>query len=182
MMEMVVRIRSAEDDDAAAINRIYNALIDTATVAWTETPEPLGHRVAWMRDQVRLENPVLVAVDDGDDGGGDAPVVIGFASYGDFRDSVKWPGYRFTVEHTVHVDEAHHGKGVGRALLDALKEQARQAGKHMMIAAVDSENEGSIRFHEQLGFEESGRLSETGFKFDRWLTVVFLQCRLAEPQ
>lgn len=177
MMTMVVRIRPAVEDDAAAINRIYNALIGTTTVAWTETPEPLEHRVAWMRDQVRLGNPALVAVGDGS---GD--VVIGFASYGDFRDSVKWPGYRFTVEHTVHVDEAHHGKGVGRALLEALKERARQAGKHMMIAAVDSENEGSIRFHEQLGFEESGRLRETGFKFDRWLTVVFLQCRLDQPQ
>lgn len=26
--------------------------------------------------------------------------VIGFATFGDFR---SWPGYRFTVEHTVHV-------------------------------------------------------------------------------
>jgi len=107
--------------------------------------------------------------------------VIGFASYDDFRDAAKWPGYRFTVEHTIHVHHVHQdhqdhqGVGVGGVLLDALIERALEAGKHSMIGAVDGDNAGSIRFHERHGFAVVGRLPELGFKFGRWLDHVLMQ-------
>ena len=63
---------------------------------------------------------VLVAVDDG--------AVVGFAAYGSFRDDARWPGYRLTVEHTVHVAEGHWGRGVGRVLVEALCAHAGAAG------------------------------------------------------
>jgi phosphinothricin acetyltransferase len=44
-----------------------------------------------------------------------------------------------------------------------------------MVAAVDGANEGSIRFHERLGFVVVGRMPEVGFKFGRWLDLVLLQ-------
>jgi L-amino acid N-acyltransferase YncA len=47
-----------------------------------------------------------------------------------------------------------------------------------MIAGVDAANGASIRFHERLGFQKSGHLREVGYKFDRWLDLVFLQRRL----
>ena len=47
-----------------------------------------------------------------------------------------------------------------------------------MIAGVDAANAAAIRFHERLGFEKSGHLREVGYKFDRWLDLVFLQRRL----
>jgi phosphinothricin acetyltransferase len=46
---------------------------------------------------------------------------------------------------------------------------------HIMIGAIDAENTGSILFHERLGFNEVGRLPETGFKFGRWLDLVLMQ-------
>ena len=165
-----MEVRDATAADVPAINTLYNALIATTTVAWTEYEEPLSERVAWFEAQQQSGNPVLVAELDG--------VVVGFTSYGDFRGSKKWPGYRFTVEHTVHVAQTHAGAGIGRALLEALVTRAAADGKHVMIGAVDADNVGSIRFHERLGFEEVGRLPETGFKFDRWLDLVFVQRRL----
>lgn len=110
--------------------------------------------------------------------GGDM-VVVGFAAYGDFRGAGRWPGYRFTVENTVHVAEQVWGAGAGRALMEALIATATEQGMHVMVAAIDSDNEVSIRFHEQLGFVVVGRMPEVGRKFDRWLDLVLMQLVLA---
>jgi L-amino acid N-acyltransferase YncA len=166
-----VNLRQAEESDAAALNAIYNATVSTTTVAWTEARESLSTRVAWVQEQRHVGNPILVALRD--------DLVIGFASYDDFRDATKWPGYRFTVEHTIHIHQDHQGEGVGGALLDALIGRAADAGKHVMIGAVDGENAGSIRFHERHGFAVTGRLPQIGFKFGRWLDLVLMQRMLA---
>jgi L-amino acid N-acyltransferase len=166
----VLLIRAATAADTEAINGLYNALIPTTTVAWTEELEPLSLRATWLAEQQAAGSPVLVAEVDG--------AVVGFASYDDFRDATKWPGYRFTVEHTVHVAQDRARQGIGRALMEALMARAVEQGKHSMIGAVDAENLDSIGFHRQLGFVEVARMPELGFKFDRWLDLVLLQRRL----
>jgi phosphinothricin acetyltransferase len=164
-------IRPASLADAEAISGLYNALVATDTVAWTEEPESVEARRAWIRGQEQRGDPVLVA-DDGE--------VIGFTSYGEFRDSTKWPGYRFTVEHTIHVRGDRWGSGVGRALMEALFDHARAAGKHVMVGGIDGANDASLRFHEALGFVEVARMPEIGRKFDRWLDLVLVQ-RMLDP-
>jgi phosphinothricin acetyltransferase len=47
-----------------------------------------------------------------------------------------------------------------------------------MVAGVDADNAGSIRFHARLGFERVAHFREVGFKFGRFLDLVFLQRRL----
>ncbi len=165
-----MELRDATAGDVPAINELYNALIATTTVAWTEDEEALDVRTAWFEAHRAAGHPILVAEVDG--------AVVGFASYDDFRDSTKWPGYRFTVEHTIHVFESHARRGIGRALLEALVARAQAQGKHTMIGAIDADNVDSIRFHEQLGFSEVARMPELGFKFDRWLDLVLMQRRL----
>ena len=162
-----MELRDATDADAAAINAIYNATVGTTTVAWTEEHESVDIRRDWLEKQAHLDHPVLVAVE--------ADEVVGFASYDDFRDSSKWPGYRFTVEHTIHVRQDHQGAGVGGHLLRALIVRATHAGMHVMIGAIDAENTDSIRFHERHGFAVVARLPETGFKFGRWLELVLME-------
>lgn len=171
-MSVTPTVRDATADDVVALTELSNALVSTTTVAWTAIPETVAERAAWFDRQERSGNPVLVA-----DVGG---AVVGFATYGHFRDTQKWPGYRFTAELTIHVDRRQWGRGVGRALMNALVERARRAGKHVLIAAIDGENEGSVRFHERLGFEVVGRLPEVGHKFGRWLDLVLMQ-RVLDP-
>ena len=168
-------VRDATVDDMDAVRAIYNALFDTTTIAWTEEEQTAEQRLAWFQRQTERGFPVLVACA-GDDGGGE---VLGFAAYGDFRGAGKWLGYRYTVEHTIHVRRSHWGAGVGRLLLGALIERARAQGMHAMIAAIDGENESSMRLHERLGFVEVGRLPEIGLKFGRWLDLVLMQLILA---
>jgi phosphinothricin acetyltransferase len=162
-----VLIRDADDSDLPQMVEIMNALLPTSTIEWTDTLHTLDDRRAWLGTHREAGDPVLVAEADGE--------IAGFATYGDFRDSQKWPGYRFVVEHTVHVRERYWGTGVGRALLAALRQRAAAAGKRVMVAAVDGENAGSIRFHERCGFVEVARMPGIGFKFGRWLTLVLLQ-------
>jgi L-amino acid N-acyltransferase YncA len=167
----LVKIRDATVTDAVTISAIYNATVPTTTVAWTEELESLVTRQSWLHAQQHEGNPVLVAEIDGQ--------VVGFASYDDFRDSTKWPGYRFTVEHTIHVQSAHQGQAVGSALLLALVDRATLSGKRVMIGAIDGGNDGSIRFHERHGFTQVARLPAVGFKFGRWLDLVLVQRPLA---
>jgi L-amino acid N-acyltransferase len=163
-----VTIRDATAADMADVTEIYNALIETTTVAWTEHHQTLDERLAWFRQQRDDDHAVLVATDDGGR-------VVGFAAYGSFRGAGRWPGYRYTVEHTIHLDAAVWNHGIGTALLEALVERARAAGLHAMVGAIDADNAGSIRFHERLGFVEVARMPEVGRKFDRWLDLVLMQ-------
>ena len=181
-----MQVRDATVDDVPSITAIYNELIDSRTVTWTDRPDSVDDRARWLARLQEAGFPVLVAVreddaNDADDAGDDHGEVVGFAAYGEFRDIVKWPGYRFTAELTIHIDEQQWGRGVGRALMTELLARARRAGMHAMIAAVDGENTQSLAFHEKMGFTEVGRLEQTGFKFGRWLDLVFLQVLLDEP-
>jgi phosphinothricin acetyltransferase len=196
-----VLIRDATEADLPGILAIYNDVIATSTAVYTEAPATLEDRQAWLGGRAASGFPVLAAVEgesERDDrrrnrrrsesrdqtmtesGMGERKrshpaLVLGFASFGDFR---PWPGYRHTVEHSVHVAEPARGQGIGTALVAALLPRASSLGKHMMIAGIDAANAASIRMHERLGFERSGVLREVGRKFDRWLDLLFMQRRL----
>jgi len=157
-------IRPATEADLPAILAIYNdAVVNTAAI-WNDDIVDLDNRVAWFRTRTGQGFPVLVAVE------GDR--VLGYASYGDFR---AFQGYRFTVENSIYVAGDARGKGAGSALLAALVDAARAQGKHMMVAGIEAGNDVSLRLHAKQGFVETARMPELGFKFGRYLDLVFLQ-------
>jgi L-amino acid N-acyltransferase YncA len=159
-----MKIHDVGESDLPGLLTIYNDVIATSTAIYSDVPVTLEDRTQWWRARVAMGYPVLVATDESG--------VLGFSTFGDFR---TWPGYRFTVEHSVHVRSDTRGRGVGKELVKALFPRAEALNKHVMIAGVDAANQASIRFHERLGFEQAGHLREVGHKFDRWLDLVFLQ-------
>lgn len=163
-------IRDAETGDLPQILAIYNDVIATSTAVYSTQPATLAERTEWFEERRQRGFPVVVAAE------GDS--VVGFATFGDFRGG--WGGYRFSVEHSVHVRAEARGKGVGSQLVAALFPIGVALGKHVMIGAVDAANEASLRFHAHLGFERVGHLKEVGRKFDRWLDLVFVQ-RFLDP-
>lgn len=165
-------IRAATEADLPTILDLSNARILIDSTTWTERLESLDRRRAWFAHKNEVGNPVLVA-----EAGGE---VVGYATYGEFRDNARLEGYRFTAELTIHVAADRHGSGIGRRLMDALIDRARVDGLHTLVAAVDGDNVGSIRFHERLGFVETARMPQIGFKFGRWLDLVLLQ-RVVDP-
>jgi L-amino acid N-acyltransferase YncA len=164
---MNVEVRDAVPADVPATLEIYNELIESTTAAWTERPQTLDERRAWFAEQCRRGFPTLVAVDDRE--------VVGMTSYGDFRDSVHWPGYRFTAELSIHVRDDRRRLGIGGLLMHELISRARRNDIHVLVAGIDSDNIDSIRFHERLGFVEVARMPETGYKFGRRLDLVLMQ-------
>ncbi len=161
-----MEIRDATDDDLPAILELYNALIATTTVAWRDDPSTLEEQAQGLAARAAAGYPTLVAEEDG--------AVVGYTCCTSFRGD-RFPGYRHTAELTVHVRGDCHGSGIGSALIEALIERARTIDLHILVAAVDADNDASIRFHEALGFTVVARMPEVGRKFDRWLTLVLLQ-------
>ena len=161
-------IRPATESDLPALLAIYNDIIATSTAVYRDTPVSLDDRLDWFRSRTQSGYPILVASSDETS----QPQVLGFSTFGDFRSG---SGYRYTVEHTVHIRAGHRGQGVGTQVLLALFPYARQLGKHILIGGVDAENAGSLRFHERLGFERVAHFRQVGFKFNRWLDLIFLQ-------
>ncbi|HTT02623.1 MAG TPA: GNAT family N-acetyltransferase [Steroidobacteraceae bacterium] len=157
-------VRDAAAEDLPGVLQIYNDIIANSTAVYSDTPVTLADRLQWWRTRTAQGYPVLVA--------GDASDILGFATFGDFR---SWPGYRYTVEHTVHVRQDCRSRGIGRELMLVLLARAAACGKHMMIAGIDAANDASIRFHERLGFTRAAVLREVGYKFDRWLDLLFMQ-------
>ncbi|HEU6438291.1 MAG TPA: GNAT family N-acetyltransferase [Nitratidesulfovibrio sp.] len=165
-------IRDAAADDIKGIVVIYNDAVRTTTAIWNESVTDAAGRAVWMADRTAAGYPVLVAVEEGADGGS---MVLGYATFGDWR---AWDGYRHTVEHSVYVHKDSRGRGIGGALLHALIGRARDMGKHVMVAGVEAGNTASIALHRKFGFSEVGMLREVGCKFGRWLDLAFLQLTL----
>ena len=164
-------IRDANEADMTAILAIFNEVIATSTAVYMDAPTTLEERVAWWRGRVNGGFPVIVTEDE--------TGVTGFGSFGGFRDK---PGYRFTVEHSVYVRNDRRGRGLGAALVAHLLDRARAMGKHVMVGGVDAENVPSLQFHERLGFERVAHFKQVGFKFGRWLDLVFLQRTLSQER
>jgi L-amino acid N-acyltransferase YncA len=160
-----MRIREATAADLPQILALYNDVIATSTAIYAIAPVTLGDRAEWLAARKDRGYPVLVAVED--------ELVIGYSSFGDWRGA--WSGYRYTVEHSVHVRADRRGQGVGGRLVEALFPLASAMKLHVMIGAIDAANEGSLRFHEKLGFKRAAHFKEVGHKFGRWLDLVFMQ-------
>ncbi len=158
-------VRDAVEADVEAITAIYNDAVANTTAIWNDTVVDVANRSAWLADHHRQGRPVLVAVS----GTGE---VLGYATFGDFR---AFDGYRHTVEHSVYVRTDRRGGGIGSVLMRELIVRARRSGVHVMVAAVEAGNVGSIRLHEKLGFAPAGVLHQVGTKYGRWLDLAFLE-------
>lgn len=164
---MKVTIRTAGLTDLTSVLSILNEVILNTTASYDYEPKSYEELSDWYQQKVKENVPLIVAEHEGK--------VLGFGTYGPFRSKV---GYQFTVEHSIYVKPAYHGKGIGSQLLIELIELARKNGLKNMIAGIDASNNGSIAFHEKHGFELIGQFNDVGFKFEKWLSLVFMQLKL----
>ena len=160
-------IDDASRRDLPEILAIYNEVIRNSTAVYSEEEFTPARGFTWFDAKREHGFPLVVARD--------VSGVTGFGSFGEFR---AWPCYRHSVEHSVHVRADCRGQGIGRALVLELLARAADSSKHVMIAGIDADNAVSIGLHRSLGFASVGHFHEVGFKFGRWLDLVFMQCIL----
>lgn len=160
-------IRAATPGDAEVVQAIYAFHVAHGTASFdTEAPDP-----AFWRDKIAAVTakgwPFLVAEQDG--------VVVGHAYATQFRDRA---AYAHTCENSIYVADAMRGQGVGRELLAALVDGARDCGFEQMIAVIGGGEPASVTLHERLGFVHAGRMRNVGYKFGRKLDTVYMQLDL----
>ena len=158
-------IRPSREDDVAAIAAIYGHHVLHGVASFEEEPPAAGEIARRRAVIVAGGLPYLVAECAGR--------VVGYCYASLFRPRV---AYRFTVEDSIYIDAAWTGRGIGRALLEALIDRSTELGYRQMVAVIGgSETLPSIRLHQALGFAEIGVLPAVGFKFGRWVDIVLMQ-------
>lgn len=168
-MAVTLTLRPSIESDLPAITRIYGHHVLTGTSSFELEPPSLDDMRSRWRDITTAGLPWLVAETSGVD---DQGQVVGYAYASPFRPR---PAYRYTLENSIYVDEAHHGQGVGRLLLAELIARCTSQGARQMLAVIGDSRPASIALHRALGFSPCGTLRAVGWKFDQWRDVSMMQ-------
>lgn len=166
MPDQAITIRPATAADLAAINDIYNYYVLHSTCTYQEEPEPTEGRRQWFSHHGE-NHPVTVAETNS--------IIIGWGSLSAYHAR---SAYGRTVENSVYVHHQHHRRGIGSLLLHDLIVRARNLRHHAIIAGIDAEQTASVALHSKFHFEKVGCLKQVGFKFERWLDVIYMELLL----
>ena len=158
-------IRTAAPGDIAAFTEIYRESVLNGVASYEIDPPSLDEMAARFTAITGKGYPYIVAVDE-------TGLVLGYAYASAFRTR---PAYRWLVEDSVYLAPEARGKGIGKALLAELIRRCTDLGFRQMVAVIGGAHPASIAVHAAADFEQSGRLTATGFKHGRWLDTVFMQ-------
>lgn len=148
-------------EHAERVLAIYRAGIDTGDATF-ETEPP-----TWQAfDAARLAEHRYVALD--------GEEVLGWVAVSPVSERCVYAG---VVEHSVYVDPAARGRGIGRALVEALIASTEAAGVWTIQSGVFPENTASLALHRSLGFREVGIRERIGRRDGVWRDVVLLERR-----
>jgi L-amino acid N-acyltransferase YncA len=151
-------------DDWPGVERIYAAGIATGDATF-ETEPPTWEAF----DAGRLAAHRLVAERDGK--------VVGWAAVSGVSERCVYAG---VVEHSVYVDPAHAGQGVGTALLQALIASTEAAGIWTIQTGIFPENTASLALHERCGFRVVGVYRRHGKLEGAWRDCVIVERLLGD--
>ncbi len=155
-------VRALDPDDYPAVAAVFAEGIATG-LATFETAAPTWEE--W--DAGHFRDHRFVAELDGE--------VVGWVAVVPYsRRAV----YRGVGEESVYIAERARGRGVGRALLEAVIESAREGGLWTLQAGIFPDNLASLELHRRLGFREVGIRERIGRLNGVWRDVILLELRL----
>lgn len=162
---MTFLIRDLTADDLAAVADIYRDAVETGTASYElSAPDLSEMRIRFQSITDKCYPYMACCSKDGQ--------LLGYAYASAFRTR---PAYRWLVEDSIYIARDARGQGIGKQLLSSLVERCADLGFRQMVAVIGGASEASIAVHRACGFDHAGRLTGTGFKFDRWLDTVFMQ-------
>ena len=164
------KIRAARADDAPAITAIYNHGIAERGATFETRPR----QVSDLLQRIQHDDgfPLLVATDESE-------AVLGWAGLSAYRPRECYAG---VADFSIYLDPAARNRGVGRRLLEALVEAARQRGYWKLVSRVFPFNAGSRALCRACGFREVGVYEKHSHLDGHWLDVVIVERLIPENQ
>jgi phosphinothricin acetyltransferase len=160
-----VQIRRIRRSDLPALLAIYNHYVLTTPITFDIEPRTLAQRMEWYEGFAETGRyQCFVAELDGQP--------IGWASSGRFKER---QAYDTSVELSVYLAPAGHGKGLGRRLYEALIAALRGEDIHRLYGGITLPNDASIGLHEAMGFKRVSLTSEVGRKFGKYWDVALYE-------
>ncbi|MCG5030105.1 N-acetyltransferase family protein [Mesosutterella sp. OilRF-GAM-744-9] len=158
-----MNIRRAVQADLPKLLEIYNYEVINGVATFDTEPFTLAQRQPWFDAHNVANHPLIVAEVNG--------VPAGYATLSSFNSKA---AYDSTVELSIYVDQACRGKHVGRELMSAILDLAREDSRtHRVVSIITGTNEASIALHKKFGFRYAGTITEAGFKKGRYLDVGY---------
>ena len=170
-----VEFLRATVEDAGELLKVYAPYVEKTAVSFEyEVPslEEFSSRIS----NISSKYPYIKAVCNGE--------IVGYAYATAFKGR---KAYDHSVESTIYLKEDKRGEGLGVALYEVLTEALKGMGIINMNACIAYAKENdphltnaSHLFHKKLGFELVGTFHNSGFKFDRWYDMIWMEKMLAK--
>ena len=161
-------VRAANRGDAAAIARVFNQGIEDRVATFQTLPRSVVDIERLLAERTG-RFPTIVVEIDGE--------VVAWASAGMYHSP---PWYERIAEHSVYVDRAHRGGGIGQAALAALCQEAERLGFLKLVSRIFQENDASRALHRKVGFREVGTYRRHGKLDGVWRDCVIVEKLLGE--
>ncbi len=164
----MIKLRIATKEDGAALAAIYSYYVENTAITFeyvAPSAEKFGERIAHKLEKY----PYIVAEENGR--------ALGYAYADMYRERA---AFAWSCELSVYVDKNETGKGIGKRLYAALIELLRIQGFVSVVASITYPNESSVALHEKMGFSHLGTMHDIGFKFGRWLDLMWFEKRISD--
>ena len=159
-------IRIATEQDVPAILAIYAPYVENTTYSF-EYDVPCSRSFMQRFLDITAQFPWLVWEEDGQ--------ILGYAYA---SAPYTRAAYSWCAEPSVYIKEEAHGRGIGRKLYAALEAILLEQGYQVLYSLITEENIGSVKFHQALGYTHKVTFANCGFKFGRWLGLIWMEKRL----
>lgn len=158
-----MEVRLVKDSDLSEVLDIYQYYIKHTDVTFEYDVPQLATFKDQIQDIIR-EMPFLVAIENNQ--------VVGYVYASKFA---KKKAYSWSVETTIYLDKDYLHKGIGKVLYQTLFKILKKMGYCRCYACITYSNPDSTRFHKKFGFKDVGIFHQAGYKFNRWLDVIYME-------
>jgi phosphinothricin acetyltransferase len=159
----MIHIRKARIEDLEQLKEIQNDYIQNSTVHWVNELRDDEDMKRWFNEHNEDNRPLIVAQQD--------DVIIGYASLSTFRNNQGWGNL---TENSIYIKNGYYRQGIGHLLMRELINLAKQANVWGITSWIDTENIGSIKFHNEFGFETKMVYENFGEKFGKKRSSVVM--------
>ena len=156
-------IRFATEKDLPAMLAIYKPYVENTTYSFEYDVPCLRTFTQRFYDHV-AQFPWLVWEEEGE--------ILGYA-YGSLP--FERAAYGWCAEASVYLKSEARGQGIGKKLYEALEKILKAQGYCKIYAIITSENAASLAFHRKMGYKFTGEFPNCGYKFGRWMGVIWME-------